>query len=129
MDGESGGPAPLILVVEDHDDLRHVMSEMMQAEGYRVATAANGEEALSAIREHRPALVLLDIHMPGMDGFEVLESLRGWSGWKPRVMMMTALHEDRHRLRAVGLGACDFFVKGSYDLDTLLACIARHVAA
>lgn len=122
------GKTPLILIVDDYEDLRESFACLVRCEGYRVTTASNGAEALAVVAQHEPALVLLDIHMPGMDGFAVLAALRPDERGL-RVVMMTAVGEQHHRVQAAALGACDYFVKGSFELDHLLHCIARHVAA
>lgn len=69
-------PPPLVLVVEDNDDLREMYAEQLRHLGYRTAQAANGAAALEKAREIEPAVVLLDYHMPVMDGFEAARRLR-----------------------------------------------------
>jgi CheY-like chemotaxis protein len=69
-----------ILVVEDDDDIREGLREILEAEGYRVVIAHNGQEALECAELHRPALILLDLMMPVMDGFAFIEVLRRTQG-------------------------------------------------
>ena len=101
-----------VLVVEDDDTLREMLRLHLQHEGYRVLTAADGPAGLSAARTAAPDLVLLDVMMPGMDGFEVLHSLR--SSFRTRylpVILLTALSQTRDRIRGLELGANDFISK------------------
>ena len=102
---------------------------MIEEEGYATITAASGPDAIKAVDTHRPHLVLLDVSMPGMDGFEVLETLARRGGPKPKVIMLTAMSEEHHRRRALQLGAVDYFCKGSFNVETLLCRVAEHVAA
>ena len=66
----------LILVVDDERDIAEIVSELLQGEGYRTTVAYDGQEALAALREHRPDAVVLDIKMPVMDGLEVIHRMR-----------------------------------------------------
>lgn len=86
-----------ILVVEDDDDIRDSLKELLEEEGYRVDTAANGQQALVKLQEQElPQLILLDLMMPVMDGFELLERLRNASG--PSTVVLSASREaDRVR--------------------------------
>src|SRR5436305_11791044 len=68
--------AATLVLADDDDDLRAVYAPCLRAAGYTVHEAADGREALDLVREHRPALLLLDIWMPGLNGFEVLDGLR-----------------------------------------------------
>jgi CheY-like chemotaxis protein len=65
-----------LLVVDDEEPIRQLLSVMLAGEGYEVQTAGSGEEALAAVRNEKPDVMLLDINLPGMDGFKVLEALR-----------------------------------------------------
>lgn len=92
---------PTILVVDDDCDLLAAISDRLIAEGFHVMTASSGVEALHCIQVDRPALVLLDFHMPGMDGGETLLSIRRSSPTIPVIMMTGADRSElqqRHRL-------------------------------
>ncbi len=92
----------------------------LESEGYRTLTARNGLEALSQIQEHHPATVVLDVMMPRLDGWSVLEELvKLPREQRPRVVMVTALASLRDRARAAELGA-DAYVPKPFDLDELL---------
>ena len=99
----------LILVVDDAIDIRDMLREVLEAEGYGVATAANGLEALRAVYQSRPALVISDIAMPEMDGWVFLTRLREFS--ETPVIMLSALGEERDKVRGLRDGADDYVVK------------------
>lgn len=95
---------PTILVVDDDSDLVAAISDRLIAEGFHVVTACSGGEALNCIRVNRPALVLLDFHMPGMNGAETLQSIRRVNPTIPVIMMTAA---DRHELQQRYRVLCD----------------------
>lgn len=128
MDDVVGDRTALILIVDDHRDLLETMASIIEWEGYRVKTATSAAEAFGVLQLEPPALMLLDLNMPEVDGFDVLARLRR-EGLTMKVVMMTAMAEDYFRERAFKLGACDYIVKGRFDLNELLACIDRHLAA
>jgi DNA-binding response OmpR family regulator len=109
-----------VLVVDDEPQVAWVLTWSLEAEGYRTLTARDGLAALRAIREHRPHLMLLDIMMPTMDGWSVLEEMRRLpDGERPRVVVVSALASLRDRARAAELGA-DAFVPKPFDVEELL---------
>ena len=112
---------PHVLVVDDDIDIRQTIAEILQSEGYSVATAGNGEAALTRIAERMPALILLDLQMPVMSGWEVLSHLRERSIPIP-VVFMTAGYRaqtEAERHRAEGhLGK-------PFEMDDLLGLVAR----
>ena len=99
----------LILVVDDEPRMRSFMRMNLELEGCRVITAANGREALERVRDDLPDLVLLDIMMPGMDGFEVLRRLR--QSTTVPVIVLTAKDDEEDRIRGLELGADDYIGK------------------
>ena len=119
----------LVLVVDDVQDGRELLARVLrQLGGHETITADGGQRALELIDQQHPALVVLDIAMPGMDGFEVLETLQSREDQaSPPVVMLTAFHDQANRDRAADLGAADYFVKGSLDLSQLLAKVAALV--
>ncbi len=101
-----------ILVVDDHPVNCELLEAMLVPQGYRVECAYSGEEALALIRHDPPALVLLDVNMPGMDGFEVTREMRGHPETRLiPVVMVTALGDFEHRLRGIESGAEDYLAK------------------
>lgn len=112
-----------ILVVDDEDALRTVLSAELNSEGYDVGTAADGMEALTELRKSPYDLVLLDIKMPNMNGFEVLKVIKEqYAGTK--VIMLTGFADLKNAIESKKLGAEDFVSK-PYDLVDLLTTIDR----
>jgi two-component system OmpR family response regulator len=99
-----------LLVVEDDGKLVRILRRGLESEGYEVDTARTGHEALSQAGEHRYDAVLLDLRLPGIDGFTVCEALRRREPWIP-VLMMTALTDIADRIRGLDAGADDYLVK------------------
>ena len=100
---------PRVLVVDDEPHIRRVLRGYLEADGFAVAEAAEGEAALAALRENPPDLVLLDVMLPGIDGLEVLRQLRGFSD--AYVILVTARAEEVDKLVGLGVGADDYVTK------------------
>ncbi len=98
-----------VLVVDDEPQIRTVLRGYLEAEGYDVAEAADGAEALAALRTDPPSLVLLDVMLPGIDGLEVLRQLRSFSD--AYVILVTARAEELDKLVGLGVGADDYVTK------------------
>jgi len=104
--------AALVLVVDDEERNRRLLAAMLEAEGYTVAEAADGERALELARSNLPDLVLLDIMMPGMDGYEVAQRLKADAATRSiPIVMVTALDDRDSRLRGLEAGAEEFVTK------------------
>jgi DNA-binding NtrC family response regulator len=112
-----------VLVVDDEEALRYLLSTELAAEGYEVETAGDGDEAIEAIKQKDYDVVLLDIKMPRVDGFEVLKFIKQN---KPeiKVIMLTAYADVKNAIEALKLGASDFVSK-PYDLQDILTSINR----
>lgn len=118
---DSSGPAPLILVVDDNPLNVEPLCDLLKAMGYRVDQALDGPTALRIARERGPDLVLLDIMMPGMNGFEVCAQLKQDAGTaKIPVVFVTALSESNDKVRAIEAGGDDFLTK-PFNRSILLA--------
>ncbi len=104
------GEKKLILVVDDEPRMVRFVRMNLELEGYRVSTAANGMEAIEKVREELPDLVILDVMMPGMDGYETLESIRKVGNNVP-VIMLTVKAEEEDKVRGLELGADDYVTK------------------
>ena len=119
---------PTILAVEDDEDLRVLLSLILEAEGYTVTTAANGLEALARVREHMPDLILLDMKMPVMSGAEFaavyLAQHRDHARRAPIVVMTAAEHASR---RCQEISANDFLSK-PFAADELVRMVKRYSA-
>lgn len=100
---------PRIVVADDEAHIRDVLRGYLEAEGFDVVQAADGDEALRVAREHHPDLVLLDVTMPGLDGVEVLRQLRTESD--VYVIMVTARAEELDKLVGLAVGADDYITK------------------
>jgi len=103
-----------VLVVDDEPDIRYLTQLQLELDGHRVMTAADGVEALAAVQVEVPDVVLLDVMMPEVDGWAVLEQLKAHLDQRissVKVLMMTALADDDHRLRGGIEGAVRYLVK------------------
>jgi DNA-binding response OmpR family regulator len=98
-----------VLVVDDEAHIRTVLRGYLEADGFDVAEAADGEDALAALRDEPPDLVLLDVMLPGIDGLEVLRRLRTFSD--AYVILVTARAEEVDKLVGLGVGADDYVTK------------------
>ncbi len=104
--------AKKILLVEDDDNLANVYMMRLEAEGFSVKRVPNGEDALAATLETKPDLILLDVMMPKVSGFDVLDILRNTPETaNVQVIMLTALSQESDKLRAQELGVDDYLVK------------------
>ncbi len=107
-----------ILIVDDEPDIRRLVVELVERAGYDADAAADGREALRMLYESRPNLVVLDVAMPRMDGWVVLERIRDVS--EVPVLMLTAFGTEREKVRGLEAGADDYVVK-PFGRDELLA--------
>jgi two-component system, OmpR family, KDP operon response regulator KdpE len=117
----------LILVVDDEPRLTSMMRLNLETDGLRVQVASSGREALDALREEMPDLILLDVMMPNMDGFETLRRIRVAS--QVPVIMLTAMNEENDRIKGLELGADDYVNKPfNYRevLSRIRAVLRRH---
>jgi CheY-like chemotaxis protein len=109
-----------VLVVDDEQSNRMLLRDLLEARGYETREAENGRQALQCVVEHPPDLILLDIMMPVMDGFEVCRRLKRNSQTAPiPILMITALSERQERLIGIQAGANDFLNK-PIDLQDLM---------
>lgn len=109
-----------ILVVDDEERMVRFIRMNLEHDGFQVAEAFNGKQAIQKLRDVTPDLILLDVMMPDLDGFEVLETIR--EGSNVPVIMLTAKGEEDDRVRGLELGADDYITK-PFDLQELLARI------
>jgi DNA-binding response OmpR family regulator len=110
---------PRILIIEDETPMRTALKDVVEAEGYRAFTAADGESGLKRAMEEKPDLILLDIMMPRMDGYEVCAELRRLANPVP-ILMLTAKGQVEDRVTGLDAGADDYLVK-PFSTEELLA--------
>ncbi|NTV35698.1 MAG: response regulator transcription factor [Anaerolineaceae bacterium] len=102
--------ADTILVVDDEANIVELVRLYLEREGYQVKTAADGISAMQAVLTHRPALIVLDVMLPGMDGFEVCKKIRSEDNDVP-IIMVTARDDDIDKILGLELGADDYLTK------------------
>ena len=104
--------AKFVLIVDDEPNIVLSLEFLMNKEGYEVRSAGNGEEAMAAIAEKTPDLILLDVMMPRKDGYEMCQELRANPSWKDiKIIMLTAKGRDVEREKGLALGADDYITK------------------
>ena len=116
--------AQTILVVDDDDAIRDVVSTVLAEEGYVVVTAASGEEALAVLAQGEPALVMLDMRMPVMDGWEFAERLRQRFDGRVPLVVMTAAVDAAKRAEQVSAVAS---ISKPFELDELVQLVRRLI--
>lgn len=117
-----------ILLVEDDETLAGVYIERLEAEGFDVRHVANGEEALSNAIEYKPDLILLDVMMPKISGFDVLDILRNTpETTNIRIVMLTALSQPKDKEQAEALGVDDYLVKSQVVIADVIERIKFHL--
>ena len=119
---------PMILLVEDDEELASVYMARFEAEGFGTAWANHGEQALAKVLETKPDLILLDIMMPRVSGFDVLDILRNTpETTNIRVIMLTALSQPKDKERAEQLGVDDYLVKSQVVIGDVVARVKHHL--
>jgi two-component system, OmpR family, KDP operon response regulator KdpE len=120
------GDQGTVLLIEDEAGLRHAVRLYLELEGYRVLTAATGEEGLTLAREDLPDVILLDVMLPGIDGFEVLRRLRRFSATP--VLMLTAKGDESDVVKGLRAGADDYVRKpfGQAELVSRIQAVLRR---
>jgi len=108
-----------ILVVDDEVSIVRFVRANLEASGYQVVTAGDGLEALQTFERELPDLVILDLRMPKMDGFEVCRRIREWS--QTLIIVLTALGSEEDKIKCFDLGADDYVTK-PFSKNELLAC-------
>ncbi|MEK7600260.1 MAG: response regulator [Patescibacteria group bacterium] len=127
---DQSGPPKRILLVEDDDALANVYVTRLQAEGFDIRRMNNGEEALAAAINYKPDLILLDVMMPKVSGFDALDILRNTPETANiKVIMLTALSQDSDQERAKTLGADDYLVKSQVVISDVIDKIRLHLAS
>jgi len=121
--------APMVMVVDDSITVRKITTRLLEREGYRVVTARDGVDALEQLKNERPAVMLIDIEMPRMDGFDLTRNVRG----DPKTMdipiiVISSRSAPKHRSRAAELGV-NVYLGKPYEESDLLQQIAAFLRA
>lgn len=106
---------PKILIIEDNADLVEMYDLKFTHEGFEVHTATDGEKGILAAVEHKPEIILLDLLMPNMDGFQVLKAIRDNTGLGAKIIVLSNLGQQDQIQRAYDLGATEYLVKANYQ--------------
>jgi two-component system phosphate regulon response regulator PhoB len=128
----AGTTGERVLVVDDEPDILSLVAYHLIRAKYRVSTASTGAEALALARQERPALIVLDLMLPGVSGYEVLEQLRASPATRDiAVLMLTARREEQDRIRGLELGADDYLTKpfSPQELTLRVGAILRRLSA
>ena len=119
---------PKVLVVDDNEDNANIIRDYLEARGYPITVAYSGDEAMKQFNSAKPSIVLLDVMMPGMDGWQVCRKIKtGPSGRDVRVIMVTALQDWMDKRQALETGADDY-VEKPFVLSKLVAVVERNAA-
>jgi len=117
-----------ILIIEDEDFLVRTLKDNLIPEGYAVDGARNGEEGVEKIKKNKPDLILLDLLMPGKDGFYVLEELKKNPKWKLiPVIVLSNLGEDTSIKRAREMGVNDYLVKSQHPIEEVIKKVKKYL--
>lgn len=119
--------AQVVLVVDDNPTNLKLLAYLLQAKGYDVRTASDAESALDVVREVKPALILMDLQLPGMDGLELTRHLKASEATRHIVVIAVtayAMTGDEQRARAAG---CDDYMAKPIDTRALPGIVARHL--
>ena len=136
MDDPQNGPVTSpadkpkkILLVEDDDNLANVYQTRFSAEGFEVRREADGANARASTVAYKPDLILLDVMMPKISGFDVLDILRNTPETSAiKIIMLTARGQDSDRAKATSLGADDYLVKSQVVIADVVSRVKKHLA-
>lgn len=117
-------PKPDILIAEDDAVLRSLCEKKFLLENFAVRSARDGDETIRMLKEKAPDMLLLDIHMPKADGFQILKEFPRSARTFP-IIILTNFEQSEFKLRALELGADDYFVKKDMTMRTLLEMVKR----
>ncbi|MFV0485063.1 MAG: response regulator transcription factor [Candidatus Saccharimonadales bacterium] len=117
-----------ILIVEDDAELANLFQVRLEQEGYEVEAAGDGEKALAAAVKVMPDLIVLDVMMPQISGFDVLDILKNTEKTQNiKIVLLTALSQVKNKEHAIELGAEDYLVKSETTLDEVVNCIRNNL--
>lgn len=117
-----------ILIIEDELSILKAMSEVLGSSGYEVLTAMDGEQGIAIARASMPNLVLLDLILPGKNGFEVLKELKSHPETsKIPIVISSNLGDEEEVQQGLKLGAADFLIKADYDLNEVVKIVGKYI--
>lgn len=118
-----------VLIVEDDEFLRAIAAKKIQGDGYEVAVAVDGPSALGIAETEKPDLILLDLLLPGLSGFDVLAQVRNLEAFKTiPILIFSNLGEQDDIAKAKSLGATDFLVKANFTLEEVSTKIKSYLS-
>ena len=126
-DGASGAPRPRVLVAEDHEDTRFMLRIFLEARGFDVIEARNGEEALGLSESARPDLILLDGSLPHLDGVSVTSRIRAHGAARRVPVVFLSGHAEPVARSAAFAAGCDDYLTKPFELDRLCSVLVRHL--
>jgi CheY-like chemotaxis protein len=112
-----------ILVVEDYDDVRGMLKVLLESEDFRVLEAATGSEALDVIRNHRPDAILMDLALPGFDGFETIRRIRAIDGFQNTPIVVLTAYTGPYTYENALRAGSNYFMAKPIDFDELAALL------
>lgn len=119
-----------VFIVEDDEFVSEVYKEKLSLEGFRVMLEGDGSRVVESLRKDRPDIVLLDLVVPGKDGFQILQEIREDERLRSLpVIVMSNLSQDQDIARAAALGASEYVVKANVSLDQMAATVRKHLSA
>ena len=120
-------PTPVVLLVDDNALNLQMLHQTLQGQGYRLLSAKSGEDALRIAQQASPDLILLDVMMPGIDGYEACTRLKADEATRNApIIFLTALHDTKEKVRGLSLGAVDFITK-PFEPDEVVARVSRQL--
>ena len=113
-----------VLVVEDDQEINELVGAYAQLAGFEYRRALDGSSALAEVSRRAPSVIVLDVMLPDLDGFEICRRLKGGTSAGVPVIFLTALYDDASRRRGLECGAADYLTK-PFDPDRLMQCLER----
>ena len=123
MNGSTG--MRTILVVEDYDDVRQMLKLLLESEKFRVLEAGDGSEALQVVRDHQPDVILMDLALPGFDGFETIRRIRTIDGFQDTPIVVLTAYTDSSSYESARRAGSNYFMAKPIDFDELATLLKQ----
>ena len=128
QDTEKKPSRGLVLIIEDDEFLKNMVIQKLKMEGFEVKGAPDGKTAFELLRDQNPVLIVLDLLLPGVDGFQILQNLRGNPQFKGvPIIVLSNLGEPEHIDKAKTLGADDYLIKAHFTLGEIMEKVNKLV--